>query len=357
MRIRTGNKSGVILIIVLWVLVILTVLSLSLGRGSNIELAMAKYAIGKARSKYIAWAGLFYSVYQLKQDTKDPASAAEDNLYYCGIKTDDSVNPETLFKDHKVEGGEFSIYYRQEASDSGRKRIVYGLFDEERLLNLNGINSFNVPILESLLTVLGVEQEKARTIAAAVADWQDGDDNLSDGEYGAENDYYSSLPKPYLCKNSAFNSLPELLLVKGMDKEAYSLVKNYLTVLPSQGGLKVNFNTASYPVLLALAMDSLKRTVNATEEDARSLVEKMIKYRRGGDQTEFTSDDRKVDLTETPVNAVERNIFLQMSRYKTDRSQYFRVHSQGTDSARKIKTNLTAVIDRDDNSVLYWKIN
>jgi hypothetical protein len=50
-------------------------------------------------------------------------------------------------------------------------------------------------------------------LAASIVDWHDADSTTTPG--GAESDYYMMQPEPYACKNSAFETLGELRMVKG----------------------------------------------------------------------------------------------------------------------------------------------
>jgi hypothetical protein len=63
-------------------------------------------------------------------------------------------------------------------------------------------------------------------LAAAIMDWRDPDSDISN--FGAENEYYLSLPQPYYCKNADFEAVEELLLVRGAVAElVYG--QNYMT--------------------------------------------------------------------------------------------------------------------------------
>ncbi len=84
----------------------------------------------------------------------------------------------------------------------------FGIVDESSKLNLNTASV-------DMLTLLPGNYAE---LAAAIVDWHDADSNTTPG--GAENDYYLSLPEPYVCKNSAFETLDELRLVKGATLEA-----------------------------------------------------------------------------------------------------------------------------------------
>src|SRR3989338_5016593 len=71
-------RSGTILVSVLWILVILTVLTVSLGRNTHVELSLVKHAVGKLKSKYIARAGFVYALDRIRKDTADADAAKRD---------------------------------------------------------------------------------------------------------------------------------------------------------------------------------------------------------------------------------------------------------------------------------------
>jgi type II secretory pathway component PulK len=211
--------------------------------------------------------------------------------------------------------------------------------------------------LSALIVILGLDDETAKTISYAVLDWKDEDDSPSDSAYGAEDDYYQSLPKPYQCKNRPFDSAEELLLVRGMTPEIYEGLKGYVTVFPKQGILRVNFDTAPAGVLTALARAMGAVLPNVAPSDAEALVEKILRYRQGEDGTALTRDDRVVALNAMPVNAVERNLFLAMSQFRTYTSDYLRVRVKGTEKTREAQTVIEAVVYRNELSTLSWHRN
>lgn len=100
--------------------------------------------------------------------------------------------------------------------------------------------------LRSLITKLGGKPE----IVDALIDWMDADDEVTGGE-GAENDYYKKLGQQ--CKNGPLDSLDELLMVKGFDRELVmeKKLREYLTVADVSDA-KINVNTAPLPVLQAV---------------------------------------------------------------------------------------------------------
>jgi hypothetical protein len=55
-------------------------------------------------------------------------------------------------------------------------------------------------------------------LAASIVDWRDPDEVATDGG-GAESEYYLLQPEPYYCKNAPFETLDELLLLKGASRD------------------------------------------------------------------------------------------------------------------------------------------
>jgi type II secretory pathway component PulK len=87
------------------------------------------------------------------------------------------------------------------------QRVQWGLDDETSKINLN------VAPREVLLKLPRMTEE----MADAIIDWRDTDSTI--GAAGAEDSYYASLPVPYKCKNAPFESLEELLYVRGITPE------------------------------------------------------------------------------------------------------------------------------------------
>jgi DNA uptake protein ComE-like DNA-binding protein len=54
-------------------------------------------------------------------------------------------------------------------------------------------------------------------VANAIIDWRDTDTNPQPG--GAENEYYLGLPEPYAAKNDLFETVEELLMVRGITRD------------------------------------------------------------------------------------------------------------------------------------------
>jgi len=351
--------SGTILISVLWILVILTVLTVSLGHNTQVELALVKHAIGKMKSRYAALAGIVYAKDRIRRDSsvsQDQEARTQDTLYQCGVFLDDGESSEDAFGNIAVGDGNFDVQYMF-TGDDGKKEEYHGLQDEERRINVNALTFQNRNVLSALIAILGFDEETAKTVAYAVLDWKDEDDSPVDPAYGAEDDYYGSMAIPYQCKNRPFDSAEELFLVRGMTQELYGALKDYVTVFPKQGTLQVNFDTASRVVLMALVRAMKEAVPDAGVSDMEALVEKILRYRLGEDGIPLTRDDRAVALNEMPLNAQERNLFLAMSQFRTYVSNYLRVRVRGVEPSRGAETVIEAVVYRNDFSILSWQRN
>lgn len=101
--------------------------------------------------------------------------------------------------------------FQQMAGQEGAT-MRFGITPEASKLHLNEASDEQ---LEALLTPLlfELQVENPQELINALLDWRDDDSEPRDG--GAENEHYNTLTPPYQAKNGPFNSIEELLLVKG----------------------------------------------------------------------------------------------------------------------------------------------
>lgn len=222
-----NNQDGIALILVLWVMVLLTAIVSEFAFSMRTEVNITRNFKEGQEAYYAALAGI--------EQAKSEILSAEDIMYL------DEKGVLILNKDSKTPERTGSI---------GKASYTYEIIDEERKLNLN---SASADQLRQIFKNSGVEGAELDTIIDSISDWKD-PDNLHRIN-GAEEDYYQSLSPPYSCKDGAFDTLAELLLVKGMSSEImYGSKKNkeqknaaqYLTV--HSAGM-ININTADRAVL------------------------------------------------------------------------------------------------------------
>ena len=107
------------------------------------------------------------------------------------------------------------------------------------------------------------QDHHADIIVDSILDWKDADDlhRLN----GAESDYYLSLPNPYRAKDANFDTLEELLLVRGVTPEILygggetKGIIQYLTLRPDSS-FTINVNVAAAPTTRGIFSGSLTFT-------------------------------------------------------------------------------------------------
>ncbi len=279
-----GRRRGSILLITLWTLCLLTVFAIHLGYSVRQKIILIERLNSRDNLYFIADAG----IKQASAELKKKVSPVE----YDALNEAWSNNPD-VFKDVDIGLGSFNIGYNYWDSHSGRQRIRYGLVDEEKKLNLNTSELNDIQRLIIIVTKL--DETDAQDLAAAIVDWRDADSKPSAPLGGAEDRYYRNLPNPYEAKDAEFEVFDELFLVKGINKEVFDQLKDYITIY-SNG--EININTASEQVLLALNL----------EDD---LVNRILSFRCGRDGVEATEDDN-VFITPSCIIA-ELNEFSSLS--------------------------------------------
>jgi len=199
-----------------------------------------------------------------------------------------------------------------------------------------------------LSRVLELKDEDAVKLAAALLDWRQYGESEVTGFFSE--DYYSNLQYPYPKKNIDYESPDEMLLVKGMTKQAYDKLTDYVTIY---GDGAVNINTASREVLIALGLQD-------------SLVEKILSVRRGKDGLEATGDDHVFTKTfeiAADVNAVTalqpsemRAIdALNMRGILGTNSYYFSIKALGRLPGSTVPRRVRAVYSAREDKIVYWK--
>ena len=282
-----GDSRGSILILVFFILVSMSLFSLTVGYVVRQKMQVISRLETRQKLRLIGEAAVRKSIYVL-------LSHKQGRVPYDALTQLWSRN-EPEFHDVKINGGEFSVSYSSELP-SGKAGAIepelrYGLKDEERKININRIKSSDV--LRRLFLEVGVKgNDQARSLAEAILDWRDEDDDASLS--GAESYYYKGLKPPYLPRNGAFQTLQELRGVKGMTDELYKKLLPYVTIESS--GL-VNLNTASRPVLVALGLDA-------------ALCNKIVAFREGRDRIDGTKDDLAFEDLDSAPQALANSGYL-----------------------------------------------
>ncbi|MDD5069612.1 MAG: type II secretion system protein GspK [Candidatus Omnitrophica bacterium] len=280
-------KKSSILFITLWTLIFLGVLCAHSSRMARQHILFAKsielrnVLYDTASSAII----LFKDVFSNKE--LSDAYPKIDSL------NDLWANHPFLFDKIKIGQAQASFRYQYVDNISGEKEYRYGFIDEDRKLNLNNINYSDLILL--LKNVAKMQEPAALKLAANIIDWRDRDDIIYNDNYGnSEIQAYSQAGYNYLPKNNLYESLEEIILVKGMNPEIFFRIRDYITVY---GSGRLNINTVSRAVLQVKVIDF-------------NLVEKILAYRAGGDMKEGTFDDRLFSNIGMMVNDISKEYDL-----------------------------------------------
>jgi general secretion pathway protein K len=270
----TKNSRGVALVMVLWVVTILSVVVLefcyamrtevNITRNYQEELQLYAAAQGSAQR---AIAELI-----LKHDPR------MQQLRKTGKEGE--IPPES--REWVTDGREYRFPFE------GAEGVVRVL-GEAGKVNLNRVSD---AVLRKIMTALGLEGE-ARDIAVdSILDWRDPDDFIRVN--GAENEYYQSLKEPYDCKNGNFDSVEELLLVRGITPELFYgkkikkmegeagrgetvALKDLFSIYAS--GEQIDINSASLPalrVVLGLPLEVCRQILKARQEKGFQNIQDLL---------------------------------------------------------------------------------
>ncbi len=192
------TQKGSILVGLLWCLALLSVVVIGVLHTSRLELIVVKNYGDRIQAHYLAVAGIERAKALLYRDARDRSRSGVNhsgNLY-------DSPSD---FRAVKYGRGTFTVLRRARPDEGGG--VLYGVSDEESRLNINNIS------LEQLGQIDGMTPD----IAAAIVDWRDPDHEITPG--GAEAEYYTSLTPPRLPRDGPFQTVRELLMVRGMSSQ------------------------------------------------------------------------------------------------------------------------------------------
>lgn len=333
------HERGSVLVAASWLMVLLGVFITAAARELRAHSVQAYYLQGRNESLYAAQAAVAYLTDQIARDNHDRITSRFDLSGRAGMPTG-----KMDFK--HFPGGEESVSVMM---DIYGERDSFGAGDEESKVNLNALSAQNYSILTNLLAGQGVFRDEAVELARAIVDWRDeNSDSLDPADRSGEKTGGAFPPK-----NDYYESIEEILLVEGMAPEIFEKIAALVTVFPREGNFRINLNTAPLEVLTAVAGHFSGPSNNTSSSDARSLAEKIIRYRQGPDGISATEDDRPVELRELPLNKKEKVVAAALFAVHTPVSK----HISFTVGARRrgVAVRVAAVIDRDTLSLLHWR--
>lgn len=295
------GENGFILILVLAILAFMTALVLEFSYGVHATTSNLKNWAESQRLSLVASSGIRLASAAIKEQSK---------IYRY-------TYPEKaeMALEHIIEGFNGKVFIRIE--DEGGKINLNALIMRNKRLNMDVYNS-----LKRLMVILNLHED----IADRIVDWIDED---KEPRLRGSEDY---------AKNASIDSLDEILLINGIDRDTYDKLRPHVTVYGITERMNVNINTASIPVIMSLS-DSI------TEEMAGSIArQRRIKPFEGLDDPDLT--------------AILGNLKTQLMGKIDVRSTFFHVSSVAEED--RIKRVIESVLEMraatdTDAVVLYWK--
>jgi len=185
---------------VLWTFAAIAVLAAEFARAMHDEAASTRNFKESTQARMVAIAGINEVILALKANRELPDDGIEEEY-------EDGLDP---IRSLSHGDGEWV-----EATFRGNRYEVR-VIDEAGKLALNKLDA---SVFRLIFENLEIPEEEAETIADSIVDWSDSDDlHLTNG---AESEYYEGLDRPYRAKNANFDSVQELLLVRGVTREIF----------------------------------------------------------------------------------------------------------------------------------------
>jgi general secretion pathway protein K len=312
------EKNGVILITALWIVAILSLFAVTIGRQASISLRLTSYDVDKRKAYLIARAGMMRALSEKAIEHKTGMSSDIDAF------SQPWANNEELFLRRAFGTGYYTVGYEYPVTEKNKEKplMLYGLMDEQSKIN---INTASEETLINLLVYFDIDEDTALAMAGSIIDWRDTDDLIASSErgflYGAENEYYQGLARPYSCKNAPFENIYELLLIKGVTPEILNKIKPHITIY---GNGMININTASEVVLDALIGPGFK-----------GLGKKIARYRQGEDDIIGTKDDAWFSLGPVIVDRAKEGL-VEIKNLQ-DPQWYANIYGVTTDEYNRIR--------------------
>jgi DNA uptake protein ComE-like DNA-binding protein len=191
------NRAS-ILVGLLWCVALLSLVVVSVLHTARMDLTVTKNYGDKIQAHYLALAGIEKAKALLYHNARERSRSARHH-------TGELYDAPEQFRDVEFGRGHFRVVRRARADEGGG--LKYGVSDEESRLNLNTATAEELARLDGFTAQL----------AAAVIAWRGGGDDTARALAAANADYYASLEPPYQARNGPFQTVREMLMVRGVE--------------------------------------------------------------------------------------------------------------------------------------------
>lgn len=233
-RRRRCARRGLILPVMLVILLLLALLVASFSFQVQADYSAGVGVAQRLQTRLAAEAGIHAAMHVLRTEYDNPAvwysnpEAFDQALVWSPDATQEELGRGSLVRadeQQTIAGTSHAIRFSLVADDpddtedkleDGKMR--FGITDESAKLNINVATGAQLlRLLQPVVTALGHEDTEAQALVDAIIDWRDADDDASNEDKPAESAYYRTLKPPYRCKNAPFETVEELLMVRGFN--------------------------------------------------------------------------------------------------------------------------------------------
>jgi general secretion pathway protein K len=314
------SERGVALMMVLWIFMVLTVLVAEFSRGMRDEAVATQNMAEEVQARGVAMAGIGQALYRTLKTHQDSSEDETPDL------DPDQWRPDGTWYEGEFGGGTFSVR----------------LIDEGGKIPLNRVDE---AMLRRVLTNVGVTGDEQEELADAILDWRD-QDSLK-RLHGAEADYYLGLPEPYAPKNGKFDSVDELLLVRGVTRDLFFGTGERAS--GPVGGLKLNRDQQP-PIALRDIFSVFNKTSNINVRYAPAAVLRAV---MGGEEDDVQAVlDARTSDPGSGLTLVQAKVGDQsVARRLVDRhAKTMAIDAHAVMQGADIQARMGAVVDFADDA-------
>lgn len=209
LREKVGER-GIALIMTLWIIVLLTLIASEFSFNMRTEIKIATNYKERTTAYYYALAGFNAALSEIVDKHEYGFTDSNGDFVFTNQRplAEEDALPPTPDRAMAFQHGGFRYFIRAEADRFDLNQIT---------------NPRNIAIFEQLLEYAGLDDEYRTRLKNAVLDWvDDNDEEKIPG--GAESDWYEQnyedqgFNEPYFAKNDIFDSVGELLMVRGFNE-------------------------------------------------------------------------------------------------------------------------------------------
>jgi len=303
------KRNGSALIVTLWVLGILSAFVATLAFEAHVEARITSYYRKRVKADHLARSGLEVARMLMVRSQSIAADSEPEG-------------DDRWFEDAKHLKDGASVTVEEKAGDG---RLVLTIVSERARRNVNLLRTEKE--WEGILKVGQIPEEMWPGLIDPALDWTDADNTPRPGDGAETEDHYANLDPPLCARNGPFDTVGELLLVKGFtppilyggaldpggsggDGVAVSGIGDLLTVY---GGEQINVNAATRRVLM---------TIPGVDEIVAGAIEEERSGYEG--KAAFFKDDADLYRRIPELNNPETRKYIT-----TQMESYYRVTSAG----------------------------